>query len=95
MSTKQDDILEELRKIRQLLEPKPAPPTPAPPTTMICPSAWIATSKAMSLLRSPKSVVTFPSPPKLVSGLPLVLKHTREQGTGPPCPASAVSWPRT
>ena len=31
MSTKQDDMLEELRKIRQLLEPKPAPPTPAPP----------------------------------------------------------------
>jgi len=24
-------VLEELRKIRQLLEPKPAPPTPAPP----------------------------------------------------------------
>ncbi len=31
MSTKQDEVLEELRKIRQLLEPKPAPPTPAPP----------------------------------------------------------------
>jgi len=31
MSTKQDDVLDELRKIRQLLEPKPAPPTPAPP----------------------------------------------------------------
>jgi large conductance mechanosensitive channel len=31
MSAKQDDVLEELRTIRQLLEPKPAPPTPAPP----------------------------------------------------------------
>jgi large conductance mechanosensitive channel len=31
MSANQDDILEELRKIRQLLEPKPAPPTPSPP----------------------------------------------------------------
>ena len=31
MSEKQDEVLEELRKIRQLLEPKPAPPTPAPP----------------------------------------------------------------
>ena len=31
MSTKQDEVLEELRKIRQLLEPKPAPPTSAPP----------------------------------------------------------------
>ncbi len=31
MSTNQDDVLEELRKIRQLLEPKPTPPTPAPP----------------------------------------------------------------
>jgi large conductance mechanosensitive channel len=31
MSANQDDMLEELRKIRQLLEPKPAPPTPAPP----------------------------------------------------------------
>ena len=31
MSANQDDVLEELRKIRQLLEPKPAPPTPAPP----------------------------------------------------------------
>ena len=31
MSANQDDMLEELRKIRQLLEPKPAPPTPSPP----------------------------------------------------------------
>jgi large conductance mechanosensitive channel len=31
MSANQGDILEELRKIRQLLEPKPAPPTPSPP----------------------------------------------------------------
>jgi large conductance mechanosensitive channel len=31
MSANQDDVLEELRKIRQLLEPKPTPPTPAPP----------------------------------------------------------------
>lgn len=27
---KDDEVLEELRKIRALLEPKPAPPTPAP-----------------------------------------------------------------
>jgi large conductance mechanosensitive channel len=31
MSENQDEVLEELKKIRQLLEPKPAPPTPAPP----------------------------------------------------------------
>lgn len=31
MSANQDEVLEELKKIRQLLEPKPAPPTPAPP----------------------------------------------------------------
>jgi large conductance mechanosensitive channel len=31
MSANQDDVLEELRRIRQLLEPKPAPPAPAPP----------------------------------------------------------------
>ena len=31
MAENQDELLEELRKIRQLLEPKPAPPTPAPP----------------------------------------------------------------
>ena len=31
MSANQEEMLEELRKIRQLLEPKPAPPTPAPP----------------------------------------------------------------
>jgi len=28
-------VLEELRKIRQLLEPKPAPPTPAPPKGLV------------------------------------------------------------
>ncbi len=28
---KEDDMLEELKKIRTLLEPKPAPPAPAPP----------------------------------------------------------------
>jgi large conductance mechanosensitive channel len=28
--SKEDKMLEELRKIRQLLEPKPAPPTPPP-----------------------------------------------------------------
>jgi large conductance mechanosensitive channel len=28
-------MLEELKKIRELLEPKPAPPTPAPPKGMI------------------------------------------------------------
>ena len=31
MSENQNEVLEELRKIRQLLEPKPTPPTPAPP----------------------------------------------------------------
>ena len=31
MSANQDEVLEELKKIRQLLEPKPAPLTPAPP----------------------------------------------------------------
>ena len=35
MSANQDDVLEELRKIRQLLEPKPAPPIPAPPKGLI------------------------------------------------------------
>jgi large conductance mechanosensitive channel len=29
-----DEMLEELKKIRALLEPKPAPPTPAPPKGM-------------------------------------------------------------
>ena len=29
--TKEDDMLEELKKIRTLLEPKPAPAAPAPP----------------------------------------------------------------
>jgi large conductance mechanosensitive channel len=29
--TKEDDMLEELQKIRTLLEPKPAPPAPPPP----------------------------------------------------------------
>jgi len=28
--TKEDDMVEELRQIRRLLEPKPTPPTPAP-----------------------------------------------------------------
>jgi large conductance mechanosensitive channel len=28
--TREDEILDELKKIRQLLEPRPAPPTPAP-----------------------------------------------------------------
>ncbi len=31
LSSSQDDVLEELRRIRQLLEPKPAPPAPEPP----------------------------------------------------------------
>ena len=35
MSINQDEVLEELRKIRQLLEPKPAPPTPAPPKGLV------------------------------------------------------------
>jgi len=29
--SKEDNMLEELKKIRQLLEPKPAPPAPPPP----------------------------------------------------------------
>lgn len=33
--SKDDDILEELRKIRQLLEPKPAPPPPPPPEGLV------------------------------------------------------------
>lgn len=35
LSINQDEVLEELRKIRQLLEPKPAPPTPAPPKGLV------------------------------------------------------------
>ncbi len=35
MSSKEDEILEELRKIRQLLEPKPAPPTPPAPKGLL------------------------------------------------------------
>jgi len=31
----QDEMLEELKKIRELLEPKPAPPEPPPPKGMI------------------------------------------------------------
>jgi len=31
MLSKEDKILEELRRIRELLEPKPAPPPPPPP----------------------------------------------------------------
>jgi len=32
---KQDEMLEELKKIRQLLEPKPAPPAPPPPKGLV------------------------------------------------------------
>jgi len=35
MSSKEDEIVEELRKIRQLLEPKPAPPSPPPPKGLV------------------------------------------------------------
>ncbi len=35
MESKEDEILEELKKIRQLLEPKPAPPSPAPPKGLV------------------------------------------------------------
>ncbi|MCX8183152.1 MAG: MscL family protein [Crenarchaeota archaeon] len=35
MSSKEDEIIEELRKIRQLLEPKPAPPAPPAPKGLI------------------------------------------------------------
>lgn len=35
MASKEDEILEELKKIRQLLEPKPAPPTPPAPKGVI------------------------------------------------------------
>lgn len=33
--SKDDEILEELKKIRQLLEPKPAPPSPPPPKGLL------------------------------------------------------------
>lgn len=33
--SKDDDVLEELKKIRQLLEPKPAPPAPPKPKGMM------------------------------------------------------------
>lgn len=35
MMSKEDEIIEELRKIRQLLEPKPAPPAPPAPKGLI------------------------------------------------------------
>ena len=34
-TSKQDEMLEELKKIRQLLEPKPAPPPPPPPKGLL------------------------------------------------------------
>jgi large conductance mechanosensitive channel len=33
--SKQDEMLEELKKIRQFLEPKPAPPAPPPPKGLL------------------------------------------------------------
>ncbi|MEM2941571.1 MAG: MscL family protein [Thermoproteota archaeon] len=35
MVSKEDEMLEELRKIRQLLEPKPAPPSTSPPKGLL------------------------------------------------------------
>ncbi|MGB9717851.1 MAG: MscL family protein [Thermoproteota archaeon] len=35
MPSKEDEIVEELRKIRQLLEPKPAPPAPPAPKGLL------------------------------------------------------------
>jgi len=35
MSSKEDEIVEELRRIRQLLEPKPAPPAPPAPKGLL------------------------------------------------------------
>ncbi|MEM2089282.1 MAG: MscL family protein [Thermoproteota archaeon] len=35
MASKEDEMLEELRKIRQLLEPKPAPPSPPQPKGLL------------------------------------------------------------
>jgi len=35
MESKDDEMLEELKKIRQLLEPKPAPPSPPPPKGLL------------------------------------------------------------
>jgi large conductance mechanosensitive channel len=35
MTSKEDEVLEELRKIRQLLEPKPTPPSPPPPKGLL------------------------------------------------------------
>ncbi|MEM2112273.1 MAG: MscL family protein [Candidatus Bathyarchaeia archaeon] len=33
--TKEDEMLEELKRIRQLLEPKPSPPAPSPPKGLL------------------------------------------------------------
>lgn len=33
--SREDEMLEELRKIRQLMEPKPAPPAPPPPKGLV------------------------------------------------------------
>jgi large conductance mechanosensitive channel len=48
--SQQDEMLEELKKIRELLEPKPAPPEPPPPQGMINEfKAFLSQYKVMGL----------------------------------------------
>ncbi|MEM3390172.1 MAG: MscL family protein [Thermoproteota archaeon] len=50
MSSKEDEIIEELRKIRQLLEPKPAPPAPPAPKGLIAEfKAFISKYKVLGM----------------------------------------------
>ncbi|MEM2930163.1 MAG: MscL family protein [Thermoproteota archaeon] len=50
MASKEDEIIEELRKIRQLLEPKPAPPTPPAPKGLIAEfKAFISKYKVLGM----------------------------------------------
>lgn len=50
MASKEDEIIEELRKIRQLLEPKPAPPaSPAPKGLIAEFKAFISKYKVLGM----------------------------------------------
>ncbi|MBO3755344.1 MAG: MscL family protein [Candidatus Brockarchaeota archaeon] len=50
MASKEDEIIEELRKIRQLLEPKPAPPAPPAPKGLIAEfKAFISKYKVLGM----------------------------------------------